>query len=106
METSGKLSVFPKSQNRPVTPADMDMQTGYEGIPLTLVMDGKISRSNLPICGKDERWLMTQLKKLGFQKETQVLLGYMDTDGTLTAYPYGAQQPKSIQALRADEVIW
>ena len=31
METSGKLTVFPKSQNRPVTPGDLGLPTGYEG---------------------------------------------------------------------------
>ena len=30
METSGKLSVFPKSQNRPVTPADLDVPTSFQ----------------------------------------------------------------------------
>ena len=40
METSGKLSVFPTSQKRPVTPEDMKLKTGYEGIPLTLILDG------------------------------------------------------------------
>ena len=106
METSGKLSVFPKSRCRPVTPSDLGMDTGYEGIPLTLVMDGKISRSNLPLCGKDEPWLMKQLKALGFDRAGQVLLCYMDTDGTLRAYPYGAEKPRARQALQADEVIW
>ena len=40
METSGKLSVFPRSDRRPLTPHDMGLKTHYEGIPLTLVMDG------------------------------------------------------------------
>lgn len=106
METSGKLSVFPKSQHRPLTPSDMQIPTGYEGIPLTLVMDGKISKSNLPLCKKDEKWLTSQLGKLGFSSPENVLLGYMDTDGKLTAYPYGAEKPKVRQALQPDEVSW
>lgn len=65
METSGKLSVFPRSDRRPLTPHDMGLKTHYEGIPLTLVMDGKVEHSNLPLCGKDEGWLFSQLKKLG-----------------------------------------
>ena len=43
----------------------MGLKTQYEGIPLTLVMDGKVERNNLPLCGKDEGWLFSQLKKLG-----------------------------------------
>ena len=106
METSGKLSVFPRSQHRPLTPADLGLSTGYEGIPLTLVMDGKIGKSNLPLCGQNEKWLRSQLKKLGFQNTEDVLLCYLDTDGQLTAYAYGSAPPKRMQALAQDEVIW
>lgn len=106
METSGKLSVFPLSQHRPLTPGDLGLSTGYEGIPLTLVMDGKIGKSNLPLCGQNEKWLKAQLKKLGFSKAEDVLLCYLDTDGKLTAFPYASSPPKRMQALRQDEVIW
>ena len=76
METSGKLSVFPRSSQRPLTPADMGLKTQYEGIPLTLVMDGKVERNNLPLCGKDEGWLFfPELKKwLGYSDVRKVLL--------------------------------
>ena len=106
METSGKLSVFPKSQNRAVTPQDMGLSTGYEGIPLTLVMDGRIQKSNLPLCGKDEAWLNRHLKRLGFDSPREVLLCYVDTDGRMTAHAYGAAPPESAQAIAQDEVIW
>lgn len=106
METSGKLSVFPKSQNRAVSPADLKMETGYEGIPLTLVMDGKLEKDNLPLCGQNEQWLEKQLQKLGFDRMQQVLLCYLDTDGKMTAYPYGDRPPAVLQALSADEVVW
>lgn len=106
METSGKLSVFPKSQNRAVSPADLDIQTGYEGIPLTLVMDGKLEKANLPLCGKDEQWLEKQLKQLGFQRMQDVLLCYLDTDGKMTAHPYSDQPPSVTDALKPDEVVW
>ena len=106
METSGKLSVFPKSQNRPATPADFHIETGYEGIPLTLVMDGRLCKSNLPLCGKDVKWLEGQLKRLGYHSLRNVLLCYMDTDGRLTAHPYGDEPPGQVQALAQKEVIW
>ena len=106
METSGKLSVFPKSSSRPVTPADLEIKTGYEGIPLTLVMDGRVSKSNLPLCGRDEEWLLTQLKKLGFQCAEDVLLCYLDTDGRLSAHPYATEPPRRLQAMQEGEVNW
>lgn len=106
METSGKLSVFPKSACRPVTPRDLDIGTGYEGIPLTLVMDGRVEKTNLPLCGQDEAWLLRQLKELGFDRVEDVLLCYLDTDGRMTAHAYGERPPAAAQALRPDEVSW
>ena len=106
METSGKLSVFPKSRFRAVTPQDLHIETGYEGIPLTLVMDGRLGKTNITLCGKDEKWLEEQLKKLGYHSLRDVLLCYLDTDGKLTAHPYGNEPPKQLQALEANEVIW
>lgn len=106
METSGKLSVFPKGSYRPLTPQDMGISTGYEGIPLTLVMDGRLQKSNLPLCGRDADWLMKHLKQLGFQRMQDVLLCYLDTDGQLTAHAYGKQPPARAQAMAADEVTW
>jgi len=106
METSGKLSVFPKSANRPLTPQDMDISTGYEGIPLTLVMDGRLEKNNLPRCGRDADWLEKHLKRLGFERVQDVLLCYLDTDGLLTAHAYGRKPPVRVQAMAADEVMW
>lgn len=106
METSGKLSVFPKSPYRPVTPQDLNLSTGYEGIPLTLILDGQLEKHNLSLCGKDENWLAGQLKTLGFAQRFRVLLCYLDTDGTLSAYGYDGQPPVRKQALGKDEVMW
>lgn len=106
METSGKLSVFPSSGKRPVCPEDMGIQTGYEGVPLTLIMDGKLERSNLAKLGHDEPWLMRRLKELGFHGMEQVLLCYIDTDGQMTAHAYGDVQPVRRKAIEPGEVSW
>ncbi len=106
METSGKLSVFPSSANRPATPRDLKLKTGYEGIPLTLVLDGKVERANLPLCRKEESWLQAQLHTLGFASEREVLLCYVDTDGRMTAHGYQGKPPVQVQALSASEVVW
>lgn len=106
METSGKLSVFPSSAKRAVTPEDMDIETGYEGIPLTLVMDGKIERDNLPLCGRDEKWLGERLAELGFKRAESVLLCYVDTDGRMTVHAYGQEPPRSARVIEPKEVSW
>ena len=41
IETNGSISVLPKAENRPLTPKDMNITTKDNGIPITIVMDGK-----------------------------------------------------------------
>ena len=56
-------------------------------------MDGKVERNNLPLCGKDEGWLFSQLKKLGYSDVRKVLLCYLDTDGQMTVHGFGEKPP-------------
>ncbi|NHM27242.1 DUF421 domain-containing protein [Desulfofundulus sp. TPOSR] len=82
LETSGKLSVIPKSQKRPVTPEDLGLPTSYEGLPAVLVMDGQVLRENLRLVGLDEAWLKKRLAAAGLKPE-QVFLATLGTDGRL-----------------------
>ena len=104
METSGKLSVFPTSQKRPVTPEDM--KTGNEGIPLTLILDGQLEQNNLPLLGKDEDWLRQQLGSMGFSEIRQVLLCYIDTDGVMSVHGFRGEPPERRRVLSSGEVRW
>ena len=61
LETNGSLSVIPKSQRRPLNPADLNLSTKYEGLPLNLVVDGNVNRENLRRAGLDEDWLRPTL---------------------------------------------
>ncbi|MFA5882197.1 MAG: DUF421 domain-containing protein [Eubacteriales bacterium] len=83
LETSGQLSVIPKSQKRPVMPEDMNMPTKYEGLPLTVIMDGHIIHHNLKKMNLDIPWLRQQLKNSGVESLEQVLFANLDTDGKL-----------------------
>ena len=106
METSGKLSVFPKAGCRAPQTQELGLSPGYEGIPLTLVMDGKISRSNLSLCGQSESWLHQHLCQLGCPSPADALLCYMDTDGKMTVHFYTGKPPAVCQALPPDGVKW
>lgn len=106
METSGKLSVFPTSRQRPVTPRDLELDAGYEGIPLTLILDGQLEKNNLPLCGRDESWLKACLQRLGYQSYREVLLCYIDTDGLMTVHSFGDKPPERQQVIDPHEVIW
>ncbi|KLU64295.1 hypothetical protein DEAC_c37250 [Desulfosporosinus acididurans] len=83
LETNGQLSVFPKSQNRPTIPKDFMLKTQYEGLPLTLIMDGVLNQKNLRQSNKDLNWLMNELKKQKIDRLEGVLLASLDSSDTL-----------------------
>lgn len=83
LETSGQLSVIPKSQRRPVCPADLGVETAYEGLPIALVVDGKLNQSNLELANLSESWLERQLADKGIHDLGQVILASLNTKGEL-----------------------
>ncbi|HHW05985.1 MAG TPA: DUF421 domain-containing protein [Clostridia bacterium] len=83
LETSGKLSVIPKSSKRPLTPSDLQLPTGQEGLPITLISDGVVNEENLAAAGVDYRWLLQQLKSRGISNPKKVLFATLNPDGQL-----------------------
>ncbi len=83
LETSGQLSVIPKSQKRPLAPADIQLTTEYEGIPTTLIIDGHVFHENLQKINLSPGWLQTELAKFGIQRFKDVLFATLDTQGKL-----------------------
>lgn len=83
LETSGELSVIPKSQRRPVCPADLGIDTEYEGLPVSLVVDGKVNRENLKLVNLSEEWLREQLAARGISDVGKVGFASLNTKGEL-----------------------
>ena len=107
LETSGKMSVFPHAGKRPLSPQDMNVPVSYEGVPLTLVLDGDIQYQNLSLGGLDVRWLNNALQGFGFHSPGEVLLATLDTQGVLFAQGRGGKpRVKVAQVLNADKVGW
>lgn len=83
LEPSGRLSVLKKSQDRAVTPADLHIDTGYEGLPVPLVCDGMVQINNLEKLSLSTDWLNDQLKSRGIRDVHDVALALIDTGGEL-----------------------
>jgi len=82
-ETNGKLSIQLKSQKRPLTPADLNRPTRYEGLPTTLIDDGKALQDALQSLGLSRAWLRYQLGKQQINDFATVALAQLDTVGNL-----------------------
>ena len=63
LETNGNLSVFPYPKERPASAKEAGIKAEKQYIPLTIVSDGKLLRSNLEKSGKDQAWLNSVLRK-------------------------------------------
>ena len=83
LESSGELSVILKSQARPVTPADLRLDTDYEGMPTVLIEDGNIIEDNLQRNNLSAAWLLVQLENQGVQDVNTVMAAILDTKGRL-----------------------
>ncbi len=105
LEVSGQLSVFPVSQKRNVTPEDMGIQTGYESLPLNLVLDGRIQSNTLKLANLNDEWLKKQLKELG-TTPLEVFYCALDTSGLMTVQHQQSGKLQFRQALKAEEVHW
>ncbi|MCL6611507.1 MAG: DUF421 domain-containing protein [Peptococcaceae bacterium] len=82
LETSGRLSVVPKSSKRPVTPGDLGLSPACDGLPTVLVMDGEVFTEGLERRGLDLAWLEARLKEMGLQPKN-VFLATLERDGRI-----------------------
>lgn len=87
LEPTGKISVIPKSSNRPLTPEDTKNPVKQERYLPDVIKDGKISNGNLRRSGFDENWLKIRLDELGAKKD-DVFLGLIDSENNLQIFEY------------------
>lgn len=81
LETSGQLSIIPKTELSNTTKKDMDVNCTQDVIPVTLILDGKINYKNLKIAGRDEKWLLATLKSKKINSAKDVFIALVDSQG-------------------------
>ena len=62
VETTGKISVYQKFENQPVTAEMLSLKGKSSNPPELIVDDGKIVPTALKRLGLDEKWLRMRLK--------------------------------------------
>lgn len=63
------------------------IQSGEENPKFPIITDGQVQHDILSVIGKDEEWLLEELKKRGIEKYSDVFLGeYVNKQLKLTTY--------------------
>lgn len=92
LEENGHISFLPKSQERPVSPKDMQILPERDALVANVIIDGHIMEQNLKASGKDEKWLKTQLHAYDISDTSQVFLATCDLNHKLTVFPRTGQK--------------
>lgn len=104
MESNGSISAFPFSDKRTVQAGEMGIDPGYEGLPMILIMDGRIQENNLNSAQLDQKWLSAQLAGRALAPEG-VFLCVLDTQGRLSVQEKSGNLHQ-FQAIAPSEVKW
>ncbi len=57
LEPTGEMSILPMKDVVFVTPRHLNLHVEYQGLPISVIIEGKIQYQNLKMIGKDENWL-------------------------------------------------
>ncbi|MGG0034954.1 DUF421 domain-containing protein [Priestia megaterium] len=68
LEPNGSLSILPNQAVVNLTPKHLNIETDYQGLPIAVIVEGKVQDKNLRLIQKDEKWLQEELMKEGFHQ--------------------------------------
>ncbi|MBR0366725.1 MAG: DUF421 domain-containing protein [Clostridia bacterium] len=84
IETSGKLSVIPRTNARAATVDDLELKNvSPSGLPCTVIMDGKINEYELKRSGKDTVFIDRMIKDNGARTVKDVFVMTINAEGKL-----------------------
>jgi uncharacterized membrane protein YcaP (DUF421 family) len=81
LEPSGKLTVVEKKKPSTVPAAEPHSRIRYEGLPLPLIMDGKVQEEGLEKLGKTRFWLKSELQMKGVKDFKDIFFCTLDHRG-------------------------
>ena len=94
IETNGKISIALKSKYKNPTVGDMNLAEQPVTLPTTLIIEGKIIQDNLKECGFDEKWLVSELNKKGFDLKSVFYAEWESNDGMYICRLYTSPSPR------------
>lgn len=88
LEPDGVLSVMRNPQAEPLTKQDMLVAGRHKGLPIEVVIDGKVIPENLERRGLNEKWLRDHLRAFNVEFVNEVVLATVDDNGQLYVDTY------------------
>ena len=104
MEANGTITAFPHSARRAPTAEEMGIDAGYEGVPMALIMDGRIQKHNLQSTRLSPEWLKSRLSGLHLLP-SDVYLATLNTKGELTLQTQRGEI-LSLNAVDSGKIAW
>ena len=86
LEPSGKISILPFPDRRPVTSQDLKVVPQADDVFFNVIMDGVILEQNLKQTGHDTNWLKNELNAQGCNNPGDIFLATLYKNGTLHIY--------------------
>ena len=90
LEPTGQMSVFLKEQKEKITREDLSLlekpQVGpvsYKGLPIPLILDGKVRTEALSKIGQNQLWLKREIRKYGIKDIREVSFCSIDERGIM-----------------------
>ena len=74
LETGGQVSFILNKENSPITFKDLNINVKEDFMPFPVISKGVLSKENLSIIRRDEKWLNNKLKEKGYSDYSQILL--------------------------------
>lgn len=87
IETNGKLSVLPKSANRPLSPQDIQLKIEKSVPDVALIIDGKLIKNNFKKLNAKPKFIFKYLKKAGIASLNELLLVTLNANGDVFIQP-------------------
>lgn len=83
IETNGKMSLIPTSENAPATAKDVGVKNNDAQLPHVIISDGKIIKEQLKQMQLDNKKLSKILAKLKIKNIKQVIILSLDSEGKI-----------------------
>ncbi len=83
LEPNGELSILPNHSVVNITPKHLNIETEYKGIPIAVVIEGKIQNHNLKKINRNETWLYNEIKRRGIDLKEIFYASVNDKDYSL-----------------------